>query len=249
MPSGGKMSFQNHQATFAAYIRNPEKNLLPNGVKPERMAMYRELFFNNIDGFLTANFPVLHSLFSEQNWMALVQDFFENHSCETPHFSEIPEEFLAYLQNERKNPNDLPFLFELAHYEWVEMALSISHETSKLLLLENFTTAKLTLSPLACVLAYQFPVQKICSEFVPLKSEQPTFLVVYRNAKDVVQFLEITPLTFQLLQLVENLPEQTIDFYFEKLAELTPSISTEILNEKGVEILEGFVKRGVIVTV
>ncbi len=93
------MTFKNHQTTFAAYIRNPEKNPIPKGVKPERMAMYRELFFNNIEGFLTSNFPVLHSLFNEKAWGNLVQDFFENHICHTPHFSEIPEEFLAYLQN------------------------------------------------------------------------------------------------------------------------------------------------------
>jgi hypothetical protein len=242
------MSFQTHQASFASYIRNPEKNPLPIGVKPERMAMYRELFFNNIEGFLTANFPVLYSLFSEKDWLHLVQDFFENHVCETPHFSEIPEEFLAYLQNERQNPTDLPFLFELAHYEWIEMALSISHETFDSLPLENLSNAKLKLSPLACVLAYQFPVQKICSEFMPVKSEQPTFLVVYRNENDMVQFLEITPLTFQLLQLVEYFPEQTTDSYFAKLAEFVPTISTEILEEKGLEILEDFVKRGVIVS-
>lgn len=242
------MSFQTHQASFASYIRNPEKNPLPIGVKPERMAMYRELFFNNIEGFLTANFPVLYSLFSEKDWLHLVQDFFENHVCQTPHFSEIPEEFLAYLQNERQNPTDLPFLFELAHYEWIEMALSISHETFDSLPLENLSNAKLKLSPLACVLAYQFPVQKICAEFMPVKSEQPTFLVVYRNENDMVQFLEITPLTFQLLQLVEYFPEQTTDCYFAKLAEFVPTISAEILEEKGLEILEDFVKRGVIVS-
>jgi hypothetical protein len=241
------MSFKHHQTVFASYIRNPEKNAVPNGVKPERMEMYRELFFNNIEGFLTANFPVLRSLFSEHDWILLAQDFFENHVCETPHFSEIPEEFLAYLQNERKNSNDLPFLFELAHYEWVEMALSISFADFEKMLLDNLSQTKLKLSPLACVLAYQFPVQKICAEFMPMKSEQPTFLVVYRNENDVVQFLEITPLTFQLLQLVEHSSEQTTDFYFEKLAEFAPTISAEILSEKGLEILENFVKRGVIV--
>ncbi len=240
------MSFQTHQATFASYIRNPEKNPLPIGVKPERMAMYRELFFNNIEGFLIANFPVLYSLFSEKDWEHLVQDFFENHVCQTPHFSEIPEEFLAYLQNERQNSTDFPFLFELAHYEWVEMALSISHETVTTLPLENLSNAKLKLSPLACMLAYRFPVQKISPEFIPLKSENPTFLVLYRNAEDMVQFLEITPLTFQLLQLLENLPEQTAAFYFAKLAEFAPTISVEILAEKGVEILEDFARRVVI---
>ena len=241
------MTFQIHQAEFAAYIRNPQKNSIPTNVKPERMAMYRELFFNNIDGFLSANFPVLYSLYSFENWTDLAQDFFENHVCTTPHFSEISEEFLAYLQNERKHPNDLPFLFELAHYEWVEMALSISHENFESLPYENLANTKLKLSPLACVLAYQFPVQKICAAFMPLESSQPTFLVVYRNENDTVQFLDITPLTFQLLQLLENSPEQTADFYFVKLEVFAPSISADILRKKGIEILEYFAKRGVIV--
>ena len=242
------MSFQNHQAAFAAYIRNPEKNPLPTGVKLERMAMYRELFFNNINGFLIANFPVLNSLFSAQDWINLVQDFFENHVCHTPHFLEIPEEFLAYLENERKVLTDFPFMMELAHYEWVEMALSISDTEFSKMPLTNLKTSSLKLSPLACVLAYQFPVQKISHEFIPLKSDNPTFLVLYRNAEDVVQFLEITPLTFQLLQLLESSPEQTAHFYFTKLAEFTPMISAKILKEKGFEILEDFAKRGVIAT-
>ena len=241
------MTFQTHQAVFAAYIRNPEKNPLPIGVKPERMAMYRELFFNNIDGFLSANFPVLHRLLSPQDWTNLAQDFFENHVCTTPHFSEIPEEFLAYLQNERKNSTDFPFLFELAHYEWIEMALSISDAEFQQMPLENLMTANLKLSPLACVLAYQFPVQKISPEFIPLTTEQPTFLVVYRNAEYGVQFLEITPLTFQLLQLLENQPEQFAESYLTELADFAPTISLTILKEKGWEILEDFVERGVIV--
>ncbi len=241
------MSFQQHQAAFAAYIRNPEKNSLPNGVKPERMAMYRELFFNNINGFLTANFPILHSLLSSEDWQNLAQDFFEKHVCHTPHFSEIPEEFLAYLENERENSTDLPFLFELAHYEWVEMALSISEAEFEKMPLENLRNIRLKLSSVACALAYQFPVQKISLKFMPLATENPTFLVVYRNANDIVQFLEITPLTFQLLQLLENQPEQFAEIYLNQLVEFAPTISLQILKEKGIEILEDLAKRGVIV--
>jgi hypothetical protein len=241
------VSFQHHQTAFAAYIRDPENNPLPTGTKLERMAMYRELFFNNINSFLIANFPVLYRLFNEPDWLNLVQDFFENHVCHTPHFSEIPEEFLAYLQNERNNPTDFPFLVELAHYEWVEMALSISQSESSPMPLENLETCELKLSPLACVLAYQFPVQKISPEFIPLTSEQPTFLVIYRNAEDCVQFLEITPLTFQLLQLVEDQPEQLADVYLTQLVDFAPTISVAILKEKGLEILKDFANRGVIV--
>lgn len=243
------MRLQNHQATFAAYIRNPEKNPIPTSAKPERMAMYRELFFNNIEGFLSANFPVLHSLFDEQAWLNLAQDFFVNHVCHTPHFSEIPEEFLAYLQSERENTNDFPFLFELAHYEWVEMALSISQADALPMPLENLKTSALKFSALACLLAYQFPVHKISPDFIPLVTpSQPTFLAVYRNTEDIVQFLEITPLTFQLLQLIDTQAEQLAEIYLTRLADFLPSISLDILQQDGFNILEEFVKRGVIIS-
>lgn len=244
------MTFQNHQAAFAAYIRNPEENPLPIGVKPERMAMYRELFFNNIDGFLIANFPVLHCLFNEQAWQNLVQDFFAKHVCHTPHFSEIPEEFLAYLQNERKNMTDFPFIAELAHYEWVEMALSISNAEPPQASPNNLAQTKLQISPLACVLAYQFPVHKISPEFLPLTAPpQTTFLVAYRNREDMVQFLEITPLTYQLLKFIEEQPAQFAEGYLIQLAEFAPSIELHKLKENGCEILMDFVKRGVIIEV
>jgi len=123
-----KIDFKAKQLEFSAYIRDPLNNPKPADVKPQRMEVYRELFFNNIDSFLSSNFPVLRTILDDQQWFELSQDFFARHPCTTPYFSEIPEEFLEYLQDERQNKTDYPFLLELAHYEWVEMALSISQE-------------------------------------------------------------------------------------------------------------------------
>ena len=122
------MTLKASKHEFAAYIRDPENNPVPADVKEQRMVMYRELFFNNIEGFLSGNFPVLRKILDDQQWFALAQDFFAKHPCQSPHFSQIPEEFLDYLQNERDSSEDFPFMLELAHYEWVEMALSIAKE-------------------------------------------------------------------------------------------------------------------------
>ena len=122
-----KVNFKAKQAEFSAYIRNPIDSPCPSDIQPERMQMYRELFFNNVESFLSSNFPVLHKILSKQQWQQLAQDFFAKHHCTSPYFSEIPEEFILYLQNERQaSEDDYPFMLELAHYEWVEMALSIS---------------------------------------------------------------------------------------------------------------------------
>ena len=49
------------------------------------------------------------------------------HRCRTPYFSQLGEEFIGWLQDGyRAEEGDPPFLLELAHYEWVELALSLA---------------------------------------------------------------------------------------------------------------------------
>ncbi len=201
------VDFRSKQAEFAAYIRDPENNPVPVDVNEQRMAMYRELFFNNIESFLSGNFPVLRKLLDDCQWFALVQDFFAKHPCQSPYFSEIPEEFLSYLENERDGSGDFPFMLELAHYEWVEMALSIAKEnlTVSNMNPDNLLNSNIALSPLASPLVYQYPVHKIAPEFLPIEApELPTFLIVYRNIKDDVNFIEITPITYRLLEIIQE---------------------------------------------
>jgi len=154
------------------------------------------------------------------------------------------------LQNERQCTTDFPFLAELAHYEWGEMALSIANAETMQMSAEKIESVPLQLSPLACLLVYQFPVHQISPAFLPLIApEQATFLVAYRDTEEVVQFLEITPLTYQLLQLVETQPEQLAETYLMQLADFAPAIAVQTLKEKGLEILNDFARRGVIVAV
>ena len=242
------MDFKSKQAEFSAYIRNPDTNPCPADVKPERMQVYRELFFNNVESFLSSNFPVLSSLLSKEKWQQLVQDFFEHHPCTTPYFAEIPEEFLLYLQNERpKTETDYPFMLELAHYEWVEMALSISTEN----LPQNKHTPtplqlshKISLSPLAWPLAYQFPVHKISVDYLPFQApEEASYLVVYRDLEDEVNFIELATMSFQLLQPLQIEETISVDAY---LAKVLPPNSTDALPVMALEALQQFVDKQII---
>ncbi|MGY6274489.1 HvfC family RiPP maturation protein [Methylomonas sp. MgM2] len=198
------------QAQFAAFIRDPDNMPVPANVDPKRMAVYRELFFNNINSMLSSNFPVLRKLYSDAEWFALAQDFYLNHRCTTPHFSEIAEEFLDYLQNERNEAGDFPFLVELAHYEWVEMALSIAREEpvfGDAAFAGDILRRAIALSPLALPLAYRYPVERISPDFLPQEPcEQPSYLVVYRDREDDVHFMRTTALTYRLLQHIEQQP-------------------------------------------
>lgn len=246
------VDFKAKQLEFAAYIRDPENNPPPADVKPQRMAMYRELFFNNIDSFLSANFPVLRAILNDRQWFELGQDFFAKHISRSPHFSEIPEEFLDYLQNERDSSEDFPFMLELAHYEWVEMALSIAKEIvpANHQSLDNLLNLRIRLSLLAWPLAYQYPVHKISPDFLPETApEQATFLVVYRNPDDEVNFIEITPITYRLLEIIQQHEQVLVTDCLKQVAEEMHHPNPEMIMADGLQILKELAEKTVITVV
>ena len=204
-------AFQRAQFAFTAHVRDPASMPRPADVDDRRMAVYRELFFNNVEGFVRNCFPVLRSLVNDADWQALVRDFYARHVSHSPLFSEIPAEFLAYLADEKPAglaPN-FPFLLELAHYEWLELVAQIAPET-----LPERTgdvidgETRLALSPLAFVQEYRYPVQHIGPDFCPDQPEPTsTYLAVYRNRDDAVQFLALNAVSFQLLSELEQGPD------------------------------------------
>jgi hypothetical protein len=247
--SSPKVDFKAKQQEFTAYIRDPGNNPLPLGIKKNRMLMYRELFFNNVEGFLAGNFPVIRQLLDDGQWLTLAQDFFANHHSKTPYFTEIPEEFLDYLQNERQNPEDLPFLVELAHYEWMEMAVSIAKAdiVDNAGDLGNILDKTLQVSPLAWPLAYSFPVHKISPHFMPLAAPaQPTFLVVYRDKDDEVHFLEITPATYRLLEIAQERDGATVEACLLQVAQESQAIAGEQLIDAGLQILRDLADKNIV---
>ena len=89
--------FIQRQYDFAAHIRDPEHAPAPPDVEDRRMAIYRELFYNNVEGFLSNTFPVLREIYDDSHWHAMVRDYFSHHQSQTPLFLEIPREFLGWL--------------------------------------------------------------------------------------------------------------------------------------------------------
>ena len=178
------------QRAFAARIRQPAEQPLLSGISAERMAVYEALFFNNIEGFISGAFPVLRRLIEASRWRRLVRSFIAEHLARTPYFLQISQEFLAWLQQGYvAEAGDPPFILELAHYEWVELALDVSEAE---LPAQGW-------SPLAWPLAYQWPVQRIGADFQPATPPaEPTCLLVWRDVQDKVRFMQLSPFAYQL---------------------------------------------------
>lgn len=200
------------QRDFAAHIRDPDGHPAPVDVEDRRMAIYRRLFFNNVSSLLSSNFPVLRSLCDENRWAALVREFYVEHRCQTPLFPELAKEFLRYLQDVRgTRQGDPPFLLELAHYEWVELALTLDEREPGDVPADpagDLLQGRPVLSPLAWALSYRYPVHQIRPDFQPLRPPaEATHLLVYRDRDDNVKFLRLNEATQKLLQLMQSEPD------------------------------------------
>jgi len=207
--SRAQPEFVRRQLALTAHLRDPEGVAAPPDLEERRIAIYRELLYNNIEGFVLSGFPVLRAISDDAAWHRRVRDFFREHRCRTPYFAEIAAEFVTWLQEHRgEHPDDPPFIAELAHYEWVELALAISDaDRQQLPPLDpngDLLDGRPLLSPLAWPLAYHWPVHRIGPDFLPdTPGDQPTCLVVHRDRLDKVHFLEINAVTHRLLELLE----------------------------------------------
>lgn len=198
-------AFQRKQLAFAAHIRDPEGCPPPTGVEDRRMAVYRELFFNNLNSLLGKTFPVLRSILGDRKWRALVRDFMVQHRAQTPYFLEIPRELVGFLAG-RPADTAVPFLAELAHYEWAELALSVSAEYDDPAHVDpqgDLVAGVPAKSALAWPFAYRYPVHRLSKDFQPVEpGAQPTCLVIYRKADDEIAFLELSAVTAALLDRI-----------------------------------------------
>ena len=199
--------FRQLQYQFAAHIRDPQHQPAPDDIETRRMAIYRRLFFNNLDNFISNAFPVIRQLHDDEQWQSLIRDFMVEHRCHSPLFHQIAAEFVQYL-NQRPVPAQQPFLIELAHYEWLELTISVVEHEVKSLTPDSPETVMSThwqMPPTAMLKLYSYPVHQIGVNHQPQQaSEQPCCLLVYRDPTDKVRFVELNAVSARLLDLVNQ---------------------------------------------
>ncbi|GAA0792541.1 DNA-binding domain-containing protein [Marinobacterium sediminicola] len=237
------------QRRFAEQIRNPELSL-PEGIEARRMQVYVELFFNNIAGFLEGAFPVYRSLCDDPFWQAEIRRFMQEYGSKSPLFRDLALAYRDYVENTRRpQPEDPPFLQELLHYEWVELALDIAEEDPFMdwppatINPDQLLREHPVVSPLAWSFGYQWPVHRINSSFCPDQpAEQPSWLLVYRNREDKVKFIELNALSARLLWLLNETPDLSGARALELIADELPQIPRETIIQGGLDLMQQFMR-------
>lgn len=244
------MSLQLSQQAFINHIKDPKKHPQIKGIEDRRMKIYRDLFFNNILGFVSGSFPVLHSLYQEADWQQLVRQFFIKHDCHSPYFVDISSAFIEFLSEQYTlQKNDHPFMLELAHYEWVELEISIRKQQHhyERLTLEQLADAPLVVGELAWPLSYSFAVHQISDENIP---EQPVeggvHLIVYRDEDDDVQFMQINGVTALLMQILTQNPGVNMAQINATLGEALPQFDSHVLQAGAIDMVQKMADKGII---
>ncbi|MCY4129284.1 MAG: putative DNA-binding domain-containing protein [Gammaproteobacteria bacterium] len=198
--------FQALQLDFAAHIRNPELNAIPDGIEARRMAIYNRLFYNNIESFCSMRFERAKSMLGEERWHQMIRDFVHRHQCKSPYFAQISEEFIAYLAMERSEPTDPPYLLELCHYEWLPLYFDrMVGELPTYQPCSDPLGTKLKASELSLTRRYVWPVHKIALDFQPIEPPaKPTWALAFRNRADKVDIKHVDAFTANLVETLRT---------------------------------------------
>ncbi|WP_313431288.1 putative DNA-binding domain-containing protein [Pseudomonas sp.] len=228
---------------MAGHIRDPQANPPPPGIEARRLAVYRQLFFGNLQALLAGSFPVLHASLAAEHWHRLCEDFYANHRCHTPLFTEVGSEWVEYLQGRGEQPG---WIAELAHYEWIETALLLSDAAEPEHAPEGDLLAGVpVLSSLAEPLAYAWPVSHIGPEHLPGEApDEPTLLLAHRGKDHKVAFSRLAPLAHALLQSLQDQPVSGR----EHLAALAAAAGVEpaAIAAPGLALLQSLKAQGVV---
>ncbi len=205
----GVPEFQRYQYAFTAHLRDPGGAKRPKGVDARRMKIYADLLYNNVERFMLNCFPVLHEVLGKRKWTRLVRTFFAAHRSRTPYFRQVPDEFFQFLQYEWQSDATYPdFMLELAHYEWMELVLSVSNrepEWDRINPEGDLLSGRPAINPVLAVLAYTYPVHRIGPRYRPGGGEkQETHLLMFRDEPGVVRFNVVNPVTARLLVVLQE---------------------------------------------
>ena len=190
---------------------------------------------------------------SESGQTGLIREFFIEHRAHTPLFTELPREFVMYLDARGERPGDPPFLLELAHYESVGLALKIDAQDLDALAVDregDLLGGIPVLSPLVRPLTYRFPVHRIRPDFRPdTAPEAATHLLVYRNRAHRVRYLQLNAVSALLVRGLADHPDRTGRGLLEWLATELGHPRPEAILEHGAGVLQDLHQRDVLLGV
>jgi hypothetical protein len=254
-PSNQSLSLADTLDAFTSHLRQPNVKPIPDGLDSRRVGIYRELVYNNIESCLSSAFPVIQEILDADAWDFLIFEFIGRYRAQTPYFSQLPKEFVNFLEQCDFALHDTPFLPELARYEWLELELFLKADSVATPLQtaipenSNFGHIPLSLSDTALPGVWDYPVHIIGPE-PATQIAQPTYLLTYRDAEGDVHFMELQAMAYLVLVTLQAATrEQCYLSATEVLLELiehSPSDNVTVFMQQGLALFQQLNEIGVL---
>ncbi|WP_410474525.1 DUF2063 domain-containing protein [Guyparkeria sp. TX1] len=235
--------FKETQEAFTRYVRDPETNPPPPGSRPERMAWYAKLFFNNIDSTLENAFPALRASLDDDSWQGLTRPFFRDHPAHSPILRDLPAAFAEFLQ---EKPELADWQRELAAYELARfelMAEDADPAPDDLDQAGDLLAGRPVVSSLARLMVSVYPVDRIAAALEA--SHTPEIppagmhhLLLHCDENGAPFALALTPGSAQLFVALAEADGQTGHALVAQLAEAFGRPVDELLGFAGGQLAE-----------
>lgn len=207
MPPEPGHDFLAIQAGFTRWLRHPDSAPAPVGIARLRLETYRELLFNNVTSFSEITFPVAQGLLPPALWTRLTQGFFADHECHSPFFYDISLQFRDYVAGlDWPELAAYPWLQELLHFEWMELAADIAETADPLPGrpgLPSDPDAPLRLNVPVWPLAYQWRVHAWRADTpADALTPSPVALLLWRDDQLDLRTHEVAPAAAFVVELL-----------------------------------------------
>lgn len=181
---------RDQQHAFVACLRGAG-HAPPAGMAAARLAMLRQMVFNDFSELIGGCFPRCAGLLGRRRWMALMQRYHAGHRCRTPLFTEVAAEFVHWLRRLEALPH--PALGELAHLEWAVVAVH-QLDAAPLPPTDGQSPLQVPLrrSPLAWPQVYRWPVDDV-ARLTPATAPPATATALLIQRDDAGQ-VRVSPL-------------------------------------------------------
>jgi len=243
-------AFIRAQRAFARHLRDPNRVPAPTNLVEERIAVYRAAVYHNIERFMADNFPRVQEVLPAAHWASLVRDYLVRHSATTPVFARLPTEFLVFLEHERQAPADPPYLYELAHFDWLENFVATDEReipTAEANPQGDLLYGTIVVNPVHTVQTYRFPVHVYNADFHPdVPPPQASHLVAFREPGDQYGVLDLNAVSYELFLSVRDDSAHTAHEILTGMAARFRSGSVAAVIHGGLDILTRMLRRGLI---
>jgi len=209
------------------------------GTRQKGLDQYRRLIRNNIHNAMEQAFPISFTVLSEEQWNTLINDFHAKHPASTPQVWKLPHEFYQFVkENNYAEHFSLPFLDDLLHFEWIEIAVHTMEDIAPPPCKKEgiLLTDKIVVHPEHQLIRLTYPVHLYAAEEA-LQHPGDYFLLTFRTRDFDVRFVDLPALhAFYFEQISLG---KTVSDILETIKKSTPQmINTVELRQN----IQGFIR-------